>query len=85
MKLTFFIALFALSIAGVEAIGPGDSMPYKADFQAPEFMSQYRCSVDHQFVAHILSPEQWASVSSLAALRALALAPPLARPNVSAL
>jgi len=35
MKLTSLIALFALSLAGVEAIGPDDHLHYKGNFHAP--------------------------------------------------
>lgn len=37
MKLTSFIALFPLSLIGVEAMGPGGKMPYQGDFALGDF------------------------------------------------
>ena len=59
MKLASLIALFTISLAGVEAIGPDDRLHYKGNFHAPhnlEFTSQYPCSADYKFIAHVPVP-----------------------------
>jgi len=59
MKLTSLIALFTLSLAGVQAIGPDDHLHHKGNFHAPhkpELMSQYRCSADYKFITHVPVP-----------------------------
>ena len=59
MKLTSLIALFSVSLAGVQAIGSDDHLHYKGNFHAPyklEPTSQYRCSADYKFIAHVPVP-----------------------------
>jgi hypothetical protein len=46
MKLTSLIALFTLSLAGVEAIGPDDHLHYKGNFHAPHNLELKRMGVN---------------------------------------
>lgn len=53
MKLTSLIALFALSLAGVEAIGPDDHMHYKGSFHAPHKLELTKMGINR--VSHCSS------------------------------